>query len=99
MLVSTVADSSFVSFALLSGSSSDCVAARRLLMHVTLSTSCLRLSALSSPEMLTGGTELPTSTSVFVFIILGQFLLSYFFALIVLVCYCGVVFLMLDVKS
>lgn len=31
------------------GSSFDCVAARRLLMHVTLSSSCLRLSALTFP--------------------------------------------------
>lgn len=75
---SAVAVSSFVSFALLSGSSSDCVAARRLLMYVTLSSSSLWPSALCSPEMLTGGTA--ASTSVIVFYDFGTVFTLVFFS-------------------
>lgn len=51
--------------------------------------------------MLTGGTELPTSSSVYVFITLGQLIHSFFYfsflLLVVLVCNCAVEFLLLDV--
>ncbi|XP_072233083.1 RNA-binding protein 4B-like isoform X2 [Leuresthes tenuis] len=75
---------------------SDCVAARRLLMHVTLSTSCLRLSALRSSATLTRGTESLTSMSMFL-LFWDYFYTYYFFLLTVLVYICAVVFSLVDV--
>lgn len=85
------------------GCSSDCVAARRLLMHVTLSSSCLaeRVTFLCDANRRNRIADVLVCLCFYYFgtaFTLVFFFFYFFFLLIVLVCNCAVEFLLLVVS-